>query len=903
MRIFTRPKVGAPGLRETPERPGSSKHRRNRLPGRRPGSPAPPPDRPGHEPKTDRTMKRLLLLLLLLAGTAVQGQNRFEERFTRPLGEVLDEIAARFDVRFKCDVPTDGLRLAYADFRIRPYSLDETLTAVLGPFDLRYVREGEKQYRIKAYEYNRRTAEEGAKLLAWLESRYTDRAAFEERAARIRREVRERLEIDPLLAQRVPLAPIRSKIRRFDGYTVQNFAIQTLPGLYVCGSVYAPAARGKHPVVVCPNGHFGDGRYRKDQQLRLASLARMGIVAADYDLVGWGESELQLTSVAHRTSYAQQLQALNGITVLDMLLARADADATRVGVNGGSGGGAQSVLLTVLDDRYTALCPVVSLSAHFDGGCPCESGMPVTLAAGGTCNAEMAAIFAPRPLCVVSDGKDWTRSVPTLEYPYLQRVYALCGAADRLSNVHLAGEGHDFGPSKRTAVYDFFASAFGLDRSKADEARVTIEPREALCSFGAQGEKLPADAIRSINGLAPYFGKARVRTAAADESVLRKAQEIVGKLDLADPRAESVAVTAVYNHRRAVRDWHNSHPYTVIPEVEAETGRKLSKVEREMMADRLIPAAVHDRLVRELGRVLTPEQTEQVFDGYTAGKVAFTMQGYRAIVPDLTETEAAALEGYLKEARKDALECKSMKAISQVFEIYKTKCEQYLNTNGRDWRALFKAYVDKRNAEKKAAQADKEYIAKSAKIVAALSLQDAAKAEAVTKLVEEHRRAVVEWHNAHPYTAVAESDPATGRRLSDVEREMTADRQIPASVRRTLLKGLRRHLSPAQIEQIYDGYTVGKVAFTMKGYYAIVPDLTEKEAAVLEGYLKQAREEALECRRMKAVSQVFEIYKTKCEHYLNAHGRDWRALFKAYVDKRNAEKRAAEAAARTEQRQ
>ena len=89
----------------------------------------------------------------------------------------------------------------------------------------------------------------------------------------------------------------------------------------------------------------------------------------------------------------------------------------------------------------------------------------------------------------------------------------------------------------------------------------------------------------------------------------------------------------------------------------------------------------------------------------------------------------------------------------------------------------------------------------------------------------------------------------------------------------------------------------------MKGYHAIVPDLTEKEAAVLEGYLKQAREEALECRRMKAVSQVFEIYKTKCEHYLNANGRDWRALFKAYVDKRNAEKRAAEAAARTEQRQ
>ena len=839
-------------------------------------------------------MKRLLLSLLLLTAVSAVGQNRFEERFTRPLGEVLDEVATRFGVRFKFDVPTEGLELAYADFRIRPYSIDETLTNLLAPFDLWYVQEGDKAFRIKAFEYNRRTPADGAKLLAWLESQYTGRAAFEERAARIRREVRDRLGIDPLLTQRTGAAPILSKVRRYDGYTVQNFAIETLPGLYLCGSVYAPTAKGKHPVVVCPNGHFGDGRYREDQQLRMAALARMGIVCADYDLFGWGESELQVSSVSHRTSFAQTIQAMNGITVLDMLLARADTDATRVGVNGGSGGGAQSVLLSVIDDRYTALCPVVSLSSHFDGGCPCESGMPITLAADGTCNAEMAAIFAPKPLCVVSDGKDWTRSVPTLEYPYLQRVYAMYDAADNLSNIHLAAEGHDFGPNKRTAVYDFFATVFGLDRSRADEAKATVEPHAALRSFGPRGEQLPEGAIRSVNGLAPWFGADRVRAAAADESVMKKAEQIVAGLNLQDPRAAAHATTTIYNHRRAVRDWHNTHPYTTIPEVDPTTKTKRSQIEREMLADRSIPAAVHERFVRELGRVLTPEQTEQVFDAYTVGKVAFTMQGYRAIVPDLTDTEAAVLEGYLKQAREEALECKGMKAISQVFEIYKTKCEQYLNEHGRDWRALYKAYVDKRNEEKKAAQADKDFVAKSAQIVAALGLTDAAKAEAVTKLVETHRQAVVDWHNAHPYTTAPETDPKTGRALNAVEREMLADRQIPASVRTTLMKGLRKHLTAAQIEQIFDGYTVGKVAFTMQGYWAIVPDLTDTEAAVLEGNLKRAREEALECRRMKAISQVFEIYKTKCEQYLNEHGRDWRALFKAYVDQRNAEKAAAQ---------
>jgi hypothetical protein len=41
-----------------------------------------------------------------------------------------------------------------------------------------------------------------------------------------------------------------------------------------------------------------------------------------------------------------------------------------------------------------------------------------------------------------------------------------------------------------------------------------------------------------------------------------------------------------------------------------------------------------------------------------------------------------------------------MLQISAIFEIYKTKSEQYLNSNGRDWKKLYKAYTDKVKAEK-----------------------------------------------------------------------------------------------------------------------------------------------------------------------------------------------------------
>ncbi len=114
-------------------------------------------------------------------------------------------------------------------------------------------------------------------------------------------------------------------------------------------------------------------------------------------------------------------------TIARMWIRRASSET-----NGGSGGGTHTVLLTVLDDRITAAAPTVNLASHFDGGCPCESGKPIQLAGHGTCNAELMAFFAPKPLLVVSDGGDWTASVRTLEYPYLQYIYNMYSAKDRL---------------------------------------------------------------------------------------------------------------------------------------------------------------------------------------------------------------------------------------------------------------------------------------------------------------------------------------------------------------------------------------------------------------------------------------------------------------------------------------
>lgn len=424
-------------------------------------------------------MKRIIIPALMLLSMSA-GAQTFENKYTRPLSDVLKDVSARFGVRLKYNVDTTGLKLEYADFRVRPYSLEETLNNILSPFDFKAVKQNDKLYKIKPYEYPRRQPEDGQKMINWLTSLYSNKTEWEARRDTLRKEVRERLGIDKLLPLCSKDKPEYSKIRKFDGYTVQNFRLKTVNGHTVCGSIYAPTGKGKHPLIICPNGHFSNGRYGKVQQLRLGTLARMGAICVDYDLWGWGESADEVGSKAHQTSEAHVMQALNGIRILDWMIQRKDIDTKRIGVNGGSGGGTQTVLLTVLDDRYTAANPVVSVSSWFDGGCPCESGMPIQLAGGGTCNAELAAMFAPKPMMLVSDGGDWTSTTPELEYPYLQRIYGFYGAKDKVSNIHLPKERHDFGDNKRNAVYKFFIDTFNLDASKLDESKVTIENENAL---------------------------------------------------------------------------------------------------------------------------------------------------------------------------------------------------------------------------------------------------------------------------------------------------------------------------------------------------------------------------------------------------------------------------------------
>lgn len=192
--------------------------------------------------------------------------------------------------------------------------------------------------------------------------------------------------------------------------------------------------------------------------------------------------------------------------------------------------------------------------------------------------------------------------------------------------------------------------------------------------------------------------------AKSDADQEKKAAEWVSALQLNDAIKEARLKEVIATHLKTIRDWHNDHPYTTVPAgINPVTGKQLSELDRQVIANSAMPKTVHQNLMTGLRKDLTEEQVELILDKYTIGKVAFTMAGYKAIVPNLTEKEEATILDYLKEAREQAIDYKNMNQISAIFEIYKTKSEQYLNANGRNWKEMYKAYVDAVKAKKAAA--------------------------------------------------------------------------------------------------------------------------------------------------------------------------------------------------------
>lgn len=353
------------------------------------------------------------------------------------------------------------------------------------------------------------TEDEAKVMMNDFAQQWTDVDSWQKRAKQIRDGIIGGMQLDkmPKIAGR--FNPVITARREMDGYSVENIVIESFPGFYITGNLYLPGKKqDKYAAILNPHGHGVDKRFSEETQIRDAVFARMGAIVFTYDMVGTGES----MQVNHKMPIALVLQTYNSRRVLEYLLSRSDVDPNRIGMTGYSGGGTQTFILSAIDDRIKVSAPVTQVSAHFFGGCVCESGMPIHKSKmHQTNNVEIAALFAPKPLLIVSDGGDWTSNTPRVEFPYIQKVYDAYHAGDNVRNVHLPNEGHDYGPSKRAAVFAFFTDYLLLDDSDISsnsgykEDFVTFLTKDELNVFGA-GHPFPPHSLQGDEAVMGYLG-------------------------------------------------------------------------------------------------------------------------------------------------------------------------------------------------------------------------------------------------------------------------------------------------------------------------------------------------------------------------------------------------------------
>ncbi|HET7559369.1 MAG TPA: hypothetical protein VFK80_05365, partial [Limnochordia bacterium] len=387
---------------------------------------------------------------------------------------------------------------------------------------------------------------------------YTTRAEWEARRRQLRAHLQVVLGLDPAW----PAPPFDARygeLRSYEDFTVQPVWLQTLPGFYVGGNLFRPRGDASpHAAVLNPHGHAKNGRFHQGEDLatlrRCATLAKLGYVAYAWDMLAYGDT-YQLPHI-----FESARAKLWGLTPLGVhvhnarrafafLASLPDVDPARIACTGESGGAGQTFFLAALEPRLAAAAPVCMISAHYQGGCRCEHAPGLRT---DTYNVEIAAMFAPKPMLVVSTAGDWTCNTPEVELPDIRRIYALYGAEDQLEGFHGPWP-HNYNAPSRQAVYAWLRRVLPVE-SAADAAAEppagaaaakpagppapVAEPElsaDEVASWRAERALLPAGLRTGDDLLAELIACRRTAASGEREETRRRLRHVLGLWRLSRP--------------------------------------------------------------------------------------------------------------------------------------------------------------------------------------------------------------------------------------------------------------------------------------------------------------------------------------------------------------------------------
>jgi dienelactone hydrolase len=320
---------------------------------------------------------------------------------------------------------------------------------------------------------------------------------------------------------RTPLRAVTTGKLERDGYTIEKVIFESLPRYYVTANVYVPRrSQPPFPAVLCPVGHWGDGKAFEDYQRLGIYLARRGFLVLVYDAPGQGERLQYYSPVMGRSlidpggstffvtiehglagaqslltprSFAQRM-AWDGVRAIDYLEERGDVDRRRIACTGTSGGGLQTEVLSAVDERIQVSIPVCY------GGCA-----PDTPTTPGMGIVDVDLLIAPRPLLMIEATGDARAGVLAKQQRHqaVANAYQVLGAADRTR--FLIAEGpHGYGENMRQEAFKWLSRWWRSETPSAEalvEAPAPLEPEAALycTTTGQVRTALGGETVFSLN--------------------------------------------------------------------------------------------------------------------------------------------------------------------------------------------------------------------------------------------------------------------------------------------------------------------------------------------------------------------------------------------------------------------
>ncbi len=329
------------------------------------------------------------------------------------------------------------------------------------------------------------------------------------------------------------------------GYRMRKLRYEILPGFYSTAILYEPEnMKGKVPAILNVNGHVGaPGKAVEYKQKRCINYARRGMLALNLEWLAMGE----LDQPENRHWFGAHLDLVGSNAVglfylamrrgLDYLDQHPNADRSRLGVTGLSGGGWQTIVLSALDERVAVAIPVAgysSLASRIER--PQDTGDIEQNATDFTVGQDyphLTAMRVPRPTLLVYNAEDNCCFRAPLVKPDIfdavRPFFRLFGREDAFAwHENTDPADHNYQLENRLQSYRFFSKHFRLAAIE-DEIPVDAE----IKSYEELAVGLPKDNL-TILGLArklageirrepaPSNGPARAAWAATEREKLKR---------------------------------------------------------------------------------------------------------------------------------------------------------------------------------------------------------------------------------------------------------------------------------------------------------------------------------------------------------------------------------------------